>query len=397
MVATGRPLTILFVNRWRGTIGPNVWLEQIVSRCLRRGLGVHIASPWRDAVLDGLAASGARVHLVEGIEWVPRSLNPLRYLGHVAAGLRASRELAALARRVEADAICINGLNALLLPRAGALAGRPVAAVLHGTRLAGLGAFNRLFFAIQGRWVDRYLVVVELGRDLLAREGIDPQRIAVLPNGVDTERFRPTPRGPGLVAELGLAEGAPVIGAVTHLTPRKGVHHLVAAMARVAAKVPDVRCVIVGDITAEEDRPYAARISRDIQRLQLGERILLTGRRADVPELMNLFDLLVHPSETEACPFSVLEAQSCARAVVGFRVGGMVEVIQDGQTGVLVAPRDADALAEAVLALLADPARRRSLGDNGRQRIQRHFNLQTNAEKVVTWLEDLCRLGRSPR
>ena len=309
----------------------------------------------------------------------------------------ASRKLAELVERIGADAICINGLNTMLLPRAGTLANRPVAVVMHGTRLAGLGPLNWLFFAIQRRWVDRYLVVVELGRDLLARRGIDRQRIAVIPNGVDTERFCPAPRDPRLAAELGLPREAPVIGAVTHLTPRKGAHHLVAAMARVAAKVPDVRCVIVGDVTEPKDESYAGRIRRDIRRLGLEGSVVLAGRRRDIPAVMNLFDLLAHPSESEAGPYSVLEAQACGKAVVGFRVGGMTEVVQDSQTGVLVAPFDTDALAEAILALLADPVRRHRLGDDGRRRVRQQFNLQTNAEKVVAWLEEVGRCGSPPR
>lgn len=387
--------SILFVSRWLGTIGPNIWLEHVVGRCLQRGIGVHIASPWRDEFLEGLAARGAAVYQVDGIEWVPRSINPLRWLGHLQRGRRASHELAELARRTDADAICINGLNALLLPRAGGLAKRPVGVVMHGTRLAERGVFNRVFFSLQRQWVDRYLVVVEFARDLLTGRGIDPQRIAVIPNGVDTERFRPGPRDPGLAAELGLAEAAPVIGAVTHLTPRKGVHHLIAAMAVVTARLPSVRCVILGGVTDREDEPYAARVRQDIRRLGLMDHVILAGRRTDVPRVMNLFDLVAHPSETEACPFGVLEAQSCGRAVVGFRVGGMAEVVQHGHTGLLVEPCNEAALADVILTLLHDPARCRALGDNARQRVEQEFRLETSTDRVLAWLTDLAGLAQA--
>ena len=386
-----RKTRILFINRWRGTIGPNVWLEQVADQCLQKGLAVHVASPWRDAFLDGLAARGAGIHVVDGIEWMPRSFNPLRHASHVWGGLHAAGDLAALARQIGAGAICFNGLNALWLPRAGRLAGVPTGVVMHGTRLAGLGACNRLFFALQSRWVSRYLTVAEISRQMLSVAGVDAEKIDVIPNGVDTERFRPTRAKTAVAKEFGIAAGSPVVGAVTHLEPRKGAHHLVAAMAQVAAAMPAARCVIVGAVTDGQDEPYAQRVREDIHRLGLTERVILAGRRTDIPKVMNAFDLVVHPSQTEACPYSVLEAQACGKAVVGFRVGGMTEVVQDGQTGVLVPPYDEAALAEAMIGLLRDPARCRRLGQAGRRRVEREFNLQVNVQKVVVWLEGLCR------
>ena len=155
--------------------------------------------------------------------------------------------------------------------------------------------------------------------------------------------------------------------------------------------MPATRCVIVGAVTDGQDEPYAQRVREDIHRLGLTERVILAGRRTDIPKVMNAFDLVVHPSQTEACPYSVLEAQACGKAVVGFRVGGMTEVVQDGQTGVLVPPYDEAALAEAMIGLLRDPARCRRLGQAGRRRVEREFNLQVNVQKVVVWLEGLCR------
>jgi glycosyltransferase involved in cell wall biosynthesis len=387
-----RKTTILFITRWGGTIGPNVWLGQVVDQCLRQGIGVHIASPWRDDFLDSLAARGAVIDVVDGIEWIPRSLNPLRHIRRVLATRHTAKILTNVARRSQADVICINGMNTLLLPRVGKLSHRPVCAVMHGARLLGSGILNHLFFAFQQHWVDRYLVLVSACRDLLVGAGVDASKIMVIPNGVDTDRFQPGPRDVLLASQFGISEDQFCIGTVTHLTPRKGVHHLIAAMGLIAAKLPNVRCIVVGDIVVPSyDGPYAAQVREEIQRLGLKDKVILAGRRTDVPQLLNVFDLVVHPSETEACPYSVLEAQSCGKAVVGFRVGGMTDVVQDGQTGVLAPPCDEAALAEAIVGLLRDPARRRRLGENGRRRVEREFNLRTNVQRVVVWLEGLCR------
>jgi glycosyltransferase involved in cell wall biosynthesis len=329
------------------------------------------------------------VHLLDGIEWVSKSLNPLKHLGYSIRGLRAARKLAELAEKIKADTICINGLNALFLPRAGFLGHLPVGIVMHGTRLTGAGLLDRLFFAIQGRWVARYLSASETGRRLLTKAGVDGAKIDVISNGVDCQLYRPAPPDAALAAALGIAGGGPIVGAVTHLSPRKAAHHLVAAMAIVAAKIPGARCVIVGDVTAADEKPYARRVADDIRRLGLEDRVILAGRRADIPSVMNLFDVVAHPSETEACPCSVIEAQACGKAVVGFQTGGMGEIVQDGQTGILVEPFDEEALAGAIVDLLSDTSRRQSMGENARRRMEGLFNLETNIAKVVSWLINL--------
>ena len=381
--------TLFFVNPWRGRIGPNVGMEQLGLEALRRDHKVELVTQRRDDFVGELEARGAVCHVMPALELTPRTANPARLLGHCRRGWALANRVGGLARAAGADALCINSENMLLMPRAGQIAGCPVALIMRGLRVGELGLAGNVYFKTQQRWVRRYIALVRLGADMLARKGVPREKISVIPNGVDTELYAPRARDEALAAELGVGQDQLVVGAVTHLTPRKGVHHLVEAMAGIAARVAGVKCLIVGGVPTPEDEPFAQAVSRRIQELHLGDKVRLLGYRTDVPALLNLFDVMVHPSESENCPRSTLEAQASGVPVVGFRVGGMPEMVADGVTGVLVEPFDTGAMAEAVIRLLADPAQRQRLGQAGRRRAVRDFDLKTNVGRIIDLLASL--------
>jgi glycosyltransferase involved in cell wall biosynthesis len=209
----------------------------------------------------------------------------------------------------------------------------------------------------------------------------------VCPNGVETDRFAPGPRDQSLAEELRLLPTDRVIGTISHLTRRKGIHHLVEVVSRVASSLPNLKCVVVGGPGSAEDERYARTIRGRVAELGLHDKINFIGDRRDIPSLLNLFDLLVHPSETENCPLAAIEAQSAGRPVVGFRVGGMPEVVSDGQSGVLVEPFDHQAMADAVLRLLADRDLLVQMGRAGRQKVLREFDAKKNTAVLVDSME----------
>ena len=145
--------------------------------------------------------------------------------------------------------------------------------------------------------------------------------------------------------------------------------------------------------TDEGELLTLALVVRRIEELNLAGQVRLLGYRDDVPILLNLLDVLVHPSETENCPRSVLEAQASGVPVVGFRVGGMPEMVADAKTGLLVEPFDTAAMAKAVVRLLTDPDERRRMGQAARQRILRDFDLATNVSRMIDLVTGLGGSG----
>jgi len=160
---------------------------------------------------------------------------------------------------------------------------------------------------------------------------------------------------------------------VAALVPHKGQRHFIEAAALVVREVPDARFVIAGE---GELRPTLEHL---VRHLHLEKHVILTGFRPDVLSLHKAFDVFVMSSITEGLGTSLLDAMACGRPIVATTAGGMPEVVQDGKTGILVAPRNDRALADAIVKLLKDPALRERMGTAGLALANARFS----AERMV--------------
>ncbi|MDY7011396.1 MAG: glycosyltransferase family 4 protein, partial [Planctomycetota bacterium] len=131
-------------------------------------------------------------------------------------------------------------------------------------------------------------------------------------------------------------------------------------------------------------------LRRQAADLGIADRVIFAGRRTDIPDLLRLVDVLVHPSETESFGRTIAEAMACEKPVVGFRVGAVGELISDGQTGILIEPFDTEAMAEATVRLLKDENLRRLMGEAGRERALRLYDLKTNIAAMVDVIEQVA-------
>lgn len=229
--------------------------------------------------------------------------------------------------------------------------------------------------------VDRIVAISEGVRKVLVEDGLDPKRIVVIRSGIDPRPFDPD--GPGCEArrEFGIPDRSPVIGCVAHLADHKGHRYLIDAAVRVAAAVPDVRFLLVGD------GELRSAIELQIKELKLERHVLLTGFRPDIPRLLAAMDIVVLSSHLEGLGTSLLDAMAMARPVVATRVGGIPEMVVDGVNGVLLPPRDPSALADALIALIHRPDERRRMGQAGRTRMLEKFS----AEAMVAATEGVYR------
>jgi len=191
-------------------------------------------------------------------------------------------------------------------------------------------------------------------------------RVTVVYNGVDPAPYEEAgARRDAARESLDVGEDEPLVLCVARLAAEKGVGTFLEA----AALTEHARYVVAGE------GPQRARIQWQLRLLGLPEgRVTLLGGRDDVPDLLAAADLVCAPSREEGLGLSVIEAMAAGRPVVASRVGGLPEVVEDGVSGVLVAPRDPKPLTDAVTALLADPARAREMGEAGRERVRRLFS-----------------------
>ncbi|MFW6162715.1 MAG: glycosyltransferase family 4 protein [Planctomycetota bacterium] len=213
---------------------------------------------------------------------------------------------------------------------------------------------------------DRHITPSEYGRrELLGYGYFPPERIRAVPNGVVIPPADPTARG-RLRAELGLGD-APALSVVSRLHPDKGIQDLLRATAGLRADFPALRLLVVGD------GAYRSSLEQQTGRLGLEDAVLFTGFRTDVNDLLRAADVFVLPSYHENMPYGVLEAMAAGLPVVATAVGGVPEVVVDGETGILVPPRDAGPLQDALASLLRDPAAASAMGHAGTQRVRAHF------------------------
>jgi L-malate glycosyltransferase len=222
------------------------------------------------------------------------------------------------------------------------------------------------------RQVDCFICASEAIRQMVIADGVPAARVVTVLEGIDLGHVEAAPVA-NLHAELWLPHHAPIVGNVAALVPHKGQRHLIEAAAIVVTKVPDARFVIAGE---GELRPA---LERQIKDHHLEKHVFLAGFRPDVLSVHKAFDIFVMSSVTEGLGTSLLDAMACGKPIVATTAGGMPEVVVDGQTGLLVPPRDHEAMANAIIRLLTDVRARRAMGAAGEARVRERFS----AERMV--------------
>lgn len=216
---------------------------------------------------------------------------------------------------------------------------------------------------------------------ILRQHGLSGPRYRVLHNAVDCSI---TPDPVDLRREYSLPDDAQVLVAAGRLSPEKGHGYLVEAMARVRETNERAHCIIFGE------GALASRLQSKIEKLGLEDRVQLVGFRRDVLRCLAAADLVVNPSLTEGLPNVVLEAMSQATAVVATEVGGVGELIVDGQSGWLVEPARPDRLAKAIGRALADDELRKTTGRESRRTAAERFSFEYQATRFQEYCRMLC-------
>ncbi len=216
------------------------------------------------------------------------------------------------------------------------------------------------------------------------------EKMVVIPSGIDTDRFQPLEIDDAK-QRLGLRSQDPVVGIVTRMRVRKGVEEFLNAMVAVRKRLPGVQVVIVGEVELDEDLralTVAGGLSDDLH---------LLGRRSDMPEVLSAFDLFVLSSHDEGMSNAILEAMAMEKPVVATDVGGTGEVVGDGVTGRLVAPKVVEPLAAAIDDVLSSSERMVAMGKAGRIKVVENFSSRSMVRQMESLYERLLeRRGAGP-
>lgn len=289
-------------------------------------------------------------------------------------------------------------LHAYFLPQAGFVAayagkylGTPSVVSIRGNDIERAAfdpaKFSHVMYALQ------HASAVTTNASTLARKAkaFVEREIFLIPNGIDTELFKPMARNETLAEMLGLGgktkeERSAVIGFAGELREKKGLRALLSGYAQ-AAKSRPASLLIVGEVRDGEDKKFFDEFKSANSQLP----ITVTGPvpHEDIPAYYALMDVLVHPSLRDGMPNAALEAMACGLPVIATPVGGILDALEDGENGVLVNVNDAAALAGKIVELLDDPQKRAGLGQRARETVVEKFGLEAELRANLRVYESL--------
>jgi glycosyltransferase involved in cell wall biosynthesis len=348
-------------------------------------LHVDTARTWRGGqnqvllTVNGLRAIGERAALVahpngelrrraaEGLELIP--IAP-----HTEMDLTAAWRFARVLKGLSPDVIHAHD------PHGVAMASLALS-LASGSPKQGpvppLVASRRVDFHLKGnsfsRWkyrqVDCFVAASEAIRQMLVADGVPADRTTTVHEGIDVDHVVAAP-AVNVHEAFWLPHHAPVVGNVAALVPHKGQRYLVDAAHLVVQEVPDARFIILGEGELREH------LEKQVREHHLEKHVLLPGFRTDVLGCIKGFDLFAMSSVTEGLGTSLLDAMACARPIVATQAGGIPEIVTDGVNGLLAPPRDAPALAQAIVRALKDPDLRHRMGKAGFDRVRARFTVE---------------------
>ena len=360
-----RPIRVAHVVLQLQTGGMEKLLVEFARHADRGRFDLHFVS---------LGGRGPVADEIEACGW---SVNAL----HEPPGLRLGlvRRLGRLLAALKVQVVHTHNTKPLLYsaPAAWLAGARALVHTRHGQRF-GAGRAETRLFRLASTCADAIVSVSEDASRLSRAEGLKPGKLRIIWNGIDVTRFAyagPSPRGPVVM--------------VGRLSPEKDVATLVRAFAVAARSEPELRLEIAGDGACRVD------LERLTAELGLTGVVRFLGEVRDVPALLGRASLMVLPSLTEGISLTLLEAMARGLPVVATRVGGNPEVARDGETGLLVPPGDPEALAGAIARMHRDPDLARRMGEAGRLRVERHFDVRRMvADYEALYLGILAKNGR---
>jgi glycosyltransferase involved in cell wall biosynthesis len=236
------------------------------------------------------------------------------------------------------------------------------------------------------RKADKVIAVSEEIADEMTKKGIPSTKILVIDNGIDLQKFENKTRNNDLRKSFGLNGNHKIIGTIASLTEEKGHRYLIEAAKHVIDKCPECRFLIVGD---GGQRHF---LEKTVAGLGLTEKVIFTGSRKDVPDILSMLDLFVLPSLKEGLPMALLEAMASKVPVIATSVGAIPKVIVNNKTGILVDPGNANVLSTAILALLHNGQTAYRLASTGFQKVKTEYSAQMMSSRYVNLYRNILLL-----
>jgi glycosyltransferase involved in cell wall biosynthesis len=354
---------------------------QIIRSLKNKGYNITVASMPGGEFACQLGAIGVRVKFVN----MRSRLNPCIFL-----------QVIKICRQRKIDILHSQGARADFFARIAAkLAKVPIIISTVQMLVEGydVNPLKRLIYVVldrfSERFVDRFIVVSESLREtLIEKHRILPEKVVTIYNGIELDEYKPNVKEvrsqeSEVRKEFALARNVPVIGAIGRLVWQKGFEYLIEGVPEVLKEYPDARFLIVGD------GPLKNKLKFKSKELRVEERIVFTGFRSDIKEILSTIDVLAMPSLLEGLPMVLLEGMAMAKPIIATDIDGISEVLVDEETGLLVPPENPSTLAKAIIRMLSNRDKAKQMGLAARRDVEERFSVETMLKRVNEVYQEL--------
>jgi glycosyltransferase involved in cell wall biosynthesis len=260
------------------------------------------------------------------------------------------------------------------------LTGVPViVASVHDNYRKDKRPVRRVINRILSKITDKIVAVSEeVKKDIIQYDKIEPSKVVVIPNGIDTEKFNPKGNYADIRKEFSIKEDTIVAGFIGRIVPAKGLEYLIDSIPHVKGEFNNIKLLIVGEGS------LVKRLREQAKEKKVYDSIIFAGRRRDIPDILSCIDVFVMPSIAEGLPNALLEAMAMAKPIIATEVGGIPEVIKNRFNGILVPPRDIRALATAIKELTGNAQVAAKMGQAARDLVLDNFSIKLIAQRWQT-------------
>lgn len=373
--------------------GADKVMLDLIRNLDKNRFSAHVILPCDGVLVDAMKKEGISVEVIPYPIMRRKYFNPKGIIQYFTGLFKYSKMITEIARKRNISIVHTN--------TAATLEGCIVSRKLHIPQLWSIHEIivsPKLMFRLTSRWIAKYasITVTDSGavkKHLMSSGRFSDSDIHVIYNGVDADRFSPDNDSSYLRREWNIPDDARVIGMMGRVNSWKGQHDFLKAANIVMEKCPDVYTVFVG--AAFEGEEWREKELADaIAASPFRERIINQGYRTDSEGIYKLYDVFVLPSTNpDPLPTVVLEAMATGKPVVGYRHGGVCEMVADGENGLLAEVRDPQDLAEKILTLLGDDALRNKMAEASRNRLLNKFSIESYVENYTNEYLKLSKKG----
>jgi glycosyltransferase involved in cell wall biosynthesis len=388
-----KPINILYFENVFVLGGAAIVLRNLIKEIKREDEINLIVSCPEGELAKAFREDGVRVEVVNS-KRIVRTLNPLKLILYILNFFQANLKLLRLIRRYNINILHANSLGAHIYSFF-AVKTSGILNIWHLHDILKERKSNRLLCIFLSKMTNQIVVVSHAVKKSLVDFGVNSNKIKIIYNGLDLKFWKPHVYTQNyLLREFNVDKSDFIkIGIIGQLAKWKGQDVFLDSVTNlIRVGNANLKFFIIGDELFKEENDYKNNLYKQVQVNHIGDYVIFTGRRNDIPNIIAFLDIVIVCSRyPDSLPTVVLEAMAMGKVVIGSNIGGIPEMIVNDKTGILVPPNDPEALTKAILGLINQPDKIKEMGIKARERIKLKFSIEKNVEMVRNLYQEILK------